>query len=189
MPNFKQLFATFWPLFMLFVPLAAMVVNQQLLVMLSDVIVGALTLCGSVACYQWIATKNVDRLPYWLATAAAMVASLLLIWANLTNELIEDSNLPFKQLLAVVFVIGVVGTSWSKQRPKGMARTMLAMAVALFMMTVVIVIRHPNDIAEQPIMTIFCLTLVALYILASWLFERASYLLSHPHIERAFGIS
>ncbi|MCH1926929.1 hypothetical protein L9G74_18750 [Shewanella sp. C32] len=178
MSKFKQLLATFWPLFMLFVPLTAMVVNQQLLVMLSDVVVGALTLCGCVACYQWIATKNVDRLPYRLATAAAMVASLLLIWANLTNELIEDSGVPFNQIIAVLLVVGLIGTTWSKQRPKGMAVTMLAMAGAMFIMTMGLAMCHADEIAHWPMMAIFCLTVVALYILASWLFERSSHLLA-----------
>lgn len=178
MPKFKQLLAIFWPLLLLFVPLTAMLINQKLLVMLSDVIVGALILCGCVACYQWIANKNIDRLPYRLATAAAMVASLLLIWANLANELVEDTGVPFKQLLAVVFVVGLIGTTWSKQRPKGMALTMLAMAGVLLVMTMGLALLRADQIADWPMTAIFCLAVAALYILASWLFERSSHLLA-----------
>ncbi|KFZ37298.1 hypothetical protein HR45_11555 [Shewanella mangrovi] len=182
MEKLAKLWPAIFPLSLLSVPFISSQVTNGVVWSYGDFIVAAVLLGGTASCYQWISHRAGNHFPYRVATALAMVASLLLVWANLAvglmNTPADDHNLFFFS----VIMVGVIGTLWSQRRPRGMSFTMLAMAAVLFAITVGLSI-HIMPLSavtlspQQQFSVVFCLSIVALYLLAAWLFHRATFLL------------
>ena len=74
---------------------------------------------------------------YRYGVAVAVGASFLLTWANLAVGVIGNENNPLNGMFAGVLAVGVIGAVIGRLRPAGMARAMVAMALAQFVVAAV----------------------------------------------------
>ena len=81
---------------------------------------------------------------YRAAVAVALLANLLVIWANLAVGIVGSEHNPANQLFFVALLIGIAGAAIARFRPAGMARAMLATAISL-VIAFVIASAGPTD--------------------------------------------
>ncbi len=67
---------------------------------------------------------------YRLGVAVAAVAGFLLVWANLAVGVIGNEENPLNAMFGGILIVGIIGAVIARFRAAGMARTMIAMAVA-----------------------------------------------------------
>lgn len=92
------------------------------------VIMGAML---AIACGTWELGWRMSRhRAYRAAIAVAVLAGFLMTWANLAVGIIGNENNPLNLLFFGVLAVGIVGALLARFRPRGMARAMVAMAIA-----------------------------------------------------------
>ncbi|MBB5014779.1 hypothetical protein [Rehaibacterium terrae] len=82
--------------------------------------------CGS---FELAARASGDR-TYLAAVAIALATAFMLVWANLAVGIIGSEDEPANLLYHGVPAVGIVGALLARFRPRGMARALLATAVA-----------------------------------------------------------
>lgn len=120
-------------------------------------------LCGIVE----VGARLSDNVAYRFGTALAALTGFLTIWVNLAVGMIGDDN-PQNLVFAGVLAIAVVGASVSAFRARGLARTMVATAIAqLACATFALLVGTPREA--------FLISLFALpWLLAAGLYRRAA---------------
>jgi len=104
---------------------------------------------------------------YRAAVALAMVAGFLLIWMNLAVGIIGDEDNPLNQMYAGVLMVGVAGAFIANFKAGGLARVLIAMAVAQVVVA---------GVAQAAGHFTWILTagFVSIWSMSSWLFARAA---------------
>lgn len=112
---------------------------------------------------------------YRLAVGVAVATVLFLVWAIGALGLIGAGGRP-DLMYAGVLAVGAIGTVIARLRPRGMALTLLAMAVAQVLVAVVALIAGLQDTEGASVAEILGLTgmYAALFCLSAWLFRRAA---------------
>jgi hypothetical protein len=83
------------------------------------------------ACVAFETATRVARVPsYLLASAIAIGAAFLLLWANLAVGIVDAPDHPANLLFLGVLVIGVVGAGLARLRAPGMSYVLATMAAA-----------------------------------------------------------
>ena len=102
----------------------------------------------------------------------ALATALLLIWINLAVGLIGSENNPANLLYVGVLAIGFIGALLARFQPLGMARALVAMAIAqaLVPLIALIVWKTPITWSLFGFNSFFAL----LFFGAAWLFQRSS---------------
>lgn len=121
---------------LLLAPLIAMRFAREVVWTGSDFVAfGAMlaVLCGGVELAVRLSRNN----SYRVAAAIALLTSFLLVWANLAVGIIGNENNPANMMFFGVLVVGLVGALIARFRAVGLARTMVAMALALLAVAVV----------------------------------------------------
>lgn len=95
----------------------------------ADFIIFGAMLLAACSIYE-LATRMTGSSTYRVAVGVAITAAFLLIWINLAVGIIGTERNPANLIFAGVLVIGIVGALISRFRPSGMARTMIATALA-----------------------------------------------------------
>lgn len=91
-----------------------------------------------VACCAYeLAAKVARTHAYRAASGVAIGAALLLVWMNLAVGIIGNENNPANLMFGGVIAVGVVGALLARLQPRGMARALVAMAIAQFVVAVV----------------------------------------------------
>ena len=70
------------------------------------------------------------RSAYRTATGVALAAALLLVWLSLGVGIIGADGDPANLMYFGVLAVGIAGAALARLRPRGMARALLAMALA-----------------------------------------------------------
>jgi hypothetical protein len=83
----------------------------------------------TVLAFELIARKA-KTTAYRAALGLALLASFLLLWINLAVGLIGSEDNPANLLYLAVLAIGFLGSLFARLQPRGMARTLFAMALA-----------------------------------------------------------
>jgi hypothetical protein len=123
------------------------------------------TACGL---YE-LATRASGDIRYRAAAGIAVATGFLTVWANLAVGMIGSEGNPFNLSFAGVLGIGIVGALLAKLRAAGMARAMLAVAIAQALV-VVAAFAIGGDARGAAFSVLF----VAPWLLSSALFRRAS---------------
>jgi hypothetical protein len=113
----------------LLVPLVAMLFTDAVAWGPADFVVAGTLLGGTGLLFQ-AAAKNAGDTPYRVAAGAALASALLLIWVSLAVGVIGGDGDPADLMYAGVLAVGVIGAVDARLRPHGMARALLAMALA-----------------------------------------------------------
>jgi hypothetical protein len=114
---------------LLLLPLVAMQFTEEVNWTGSDfVVMGALLLAVCVS-YE-VAARMARNNAYLLGAGLAAGGAFLTVWANLAVGIIGSETNPVNDLFFGVVVIPVIGALLVQCRPRGMARVMIATAVA-----------------------------------------------------------
>lgn len=116
------------------VPLVAMQVSAGTDWGLEDFALAAGLLFGAGMTYQFVAGKS-GHVHYRVAVGLAVAAGSVLVMANLAVGIIGAEDNPTNLMYFGVPAIGIGGAAMARFRPRGMARTLVAMAIAQALVT------------------------------------------------------
>ena len=115
---------------LLMVPLIAMQFNAPGVVWtVSDFIAAGVMLYGTGIAFELAARRSINT-AYKIAAGLALGGALLLTWINLAVGIIGHEGNPANLGYVVVIQVGVIGAGMARFKPKGMAKTLFAMAIA-----------------------------------------------------------
>lgn len=161
--------------FILLLPLLAMQFTDEVIWDFADFAVAGVLLFGAGLTYESIARKT-GNIAYRAAVGVAVAAALLLVWMNLAVGIIGNEGHIANSMYVGVLAVGTVGALVARFRPHGMARALVATALAQILVAVIALVTGrgssspswPRDIL---IATAFFATL---WVGSALLFRRAS---------------
>lgn len=122
---------------------------------------------GGVGIVLELAVRMTTNAAYRAGVAVALAATFLLIWINLAVGVIGSEDNPANLMFGGVILIALVGAVAARFRAAGMARAMLAAAVAQALVAVIAMVGGH-----------FAFVLiggfVAMWLSSAWLFDRAA---------------
>jgi hypothetical protein len=161
----------------LLIPLVAMQFSDEWNWDLFDFVFAGTLLFGAALTYELVATKG-GTTAYRAAVGIAVATALVLVWINAAVGIIGDDEF-FNLMYFGVLAIGIVGALIARLQPLGMARALLAVAIAQ-MLVPLIVLAIPNlrgALWEPPgPVGVFVLNafFAMLWIGSAWLFRKAA---------------
>ena len=148
---------------LLLLPLAAMQFTAEVNWTAEDFVFAGV-LFGSVGlAFEFIVRKSAS-LAYRLGAALAVVAAFLTIWVNAAVGMIGDG--PYNLLFGGVLLIALIGAVVARFEAAGMARAMVAAAIAQGLLSAV-------GMATDVHGGVLSMTFVGPWLLAAWLFRKA----------------
>lgn len=159
---------------LLAVPLVAMQFSDEVDWNLFDFLVAGALLFGTGLAYVLL-TGRTGSIAYRVAAGVALASALFLVWANLAVGLIGSENEPVNLLYFGVLAVGIVGAVAARFRPDGMARALLAMALAQALVAVIALVGRMDEYPGSSVAEILLVNgfFIALFALSAWLFRRA----------------
>lgn len=118
----------------LLVPLVAMQFTVEVKWDLFDFAFMGSLLFGTGLAYELVARKS-GTITYRAAVGIALATSLILVWVNGAVGIIGDG--PVNLMYSGVLAVGIIGAIVAHLEPRGMARTLFAMAIAQMMVPVI----------------------------------------------------
>lgn len=160
---------------LLAVPLIAMQFTREVQWTASDFIVFGAMLGGAGLLLEFLVSRGGNS-AYRAASTVAVLGAFLLVWVNLAVGVIGDEDNPANLMFLALLAGGGVGGAIARFRARGMARTMVAMALAQVGIAGVALAGGlgsegpiwPRDIIG--VTTIFS----TLWLASAWLFHRAA---------------
>lgn len=152
---------------LLLLPLAAMQFTDEVEWDLADFVVFGAMLVGACGSYELATRVSRDR-AYRAGAGVALAAAFILVWMNLAVGVIGSEDNPANWLFAGVLGVGGLGALVGRFRPGGMARAMIATALAQVLVALIAVIAGWGSIF--PLTALF----VAVWLVAARLFSRAA---------------
>ena len=161
--------------FILSVPLLAMQFTDEVAWGVVDFAVAGALLGGTGLIHQLAASKA-GNIAYRAAVGVALAAALLLVWINLAVGVIGEPDDLANVMYVGVLAVGVVGAGIARFRPDGMARALLAAALAQALVAVIALIAGKHQLPLSSVSEILGLNglFVALFIGSAWLFRHAA---------------
>jgi hypothetical protein len=111
------------------IPTVAKLVTSEMAWTGSDFLTMAAMLATACGLYE-LATRMIASIAYRAGFGFAVVAAFLLVWINLAVGMIGSEQDRANLVFAGVLAVGVIGAGFARLQPAGMARTLLAMAIA-----------------------------------------------------------
>jgi hypothetical protein len=160
---------------LLLLPLLAMQVSDEVAWDAADFLVfGALL---AIACGIWeAASRRSGSQAYRAGVAVAVAAGFLLVWVNLAVGVIGTEDDPANLMFAGVLAVGLAGAVAARARPGGLARAMLATALAQALVAAVALVAGMRGGGVSPPAEVIGLSagFAGLWLLAAGLFRRAA---------------
>lgn len=118
---------------------------------------------------------SVNNTAYRAAIGVALMAAFLLVWLSLGVGIIGQDGDPANLMYLGVLVVGIIGAILARLQPYGMARTLVAMAIAQALVAAIALIAGLglpwSGPAELLGLNGF---FIALFAGSAWLFRRAA---------------
>ena len=144
---------------------------------LSDFVIAGVFLFGSSLVYELISRRS-NNVVYKAGVGVAVATALLLVWVNGAVGIIGNEDNPANSLYGGVLLIGVIGASIARLKPKGMAIALYITTFAQVLVPVVTYIFWPPSIASWSpgVPKVFVLNgfFATLFVVSASLFLRAS---------------
>jgi hypothetical protein len=156
----------------LLVPLLAMQFTDQVVWTPLDFAVAGALLFGTGFMYR-LAARNASNFAYRAALGVALGAALFLVWASLAVGVIGVEGDPADLMYVGVIAVGIIGGIVARLRPYGMARALLATALAQALVVVIALIagkQHSPDSSMREILGVNAMFIV-LFLGSAWLFR------------------
>jgi hypothetical protein len=158
----------------LLLPLSAMQFTDEVVWNLADFAVAGGLLVGTGLLYE-AAGRRTQNIAYRAAAGVALAAALLLVWINLAVGIIGDEGNPANAMYIGVLAVGGAGALIARFQPHGMARALLATALAQALITVITLSAGFAAPASGPLeMLMLNGCFVALFVGSAWLFRHAA---------------
>ncbi len=117
-----------------------------------------------------LVARKMGAWSYKAGVAVALIAGFGLAWSNMVH--VADSHNPANLIYYSVLVVGGVGALLARLEPRGLARTLFAMAATLALIALILPSGAPPSMARN--MAIGHGVFVAMFITSGLLFRRAS---------------
>jgi hypothetical protein len=151
----------------LLMPLIAMQFTDEVDWDLADFVVAGALVFGAGASYE-LAVRRTRNRAYRAAVGVALAAAFLLVWANLAVGIIGSEDNPANLMYHGVLAVGIVGAILARFRPRGMARALVATALAQVVVAAVALVAGLGF--TGPVTLFFA----ALWLTSAWLFRKAA---------------
>jgi hypothetical protein len=171
--------------FLLLIPLVAMQFTSEVMWTLSDFVVAGALLVGTGLTYVLVSRLG-NTTTYRVAVGVAVMAGLLLVWANMAVGLVGSEHNPVNLLYGSVLAVAAIGALVARFRPLGMSRAMFGAALTYVAVTTVALVVWPPSAATAEPSANFVNVLVAnavfaaLWATSGWLFRRANAISTQP---------
>jgi hypothetical protein len=158
---------------LILLPAFAMQVSDQVNWSLADFVLAGALVAGVGATFAAIVTMTTDRACRG-AAALALAAGFLLIWLNGAVGVIGSEDNPANLMFGSVLAVAFGGAVLARFQREGMARAMIATALAQMLVAVIAVIAGLGLPASGPLEVLSLNAgFAALWLTAAWLFRRA----------------
>ena len=160
---------------LLMVPLLAMQVTDEVDWGVADfVLAGVFLVAGGLLVSR--AARKVGTNAYRAAVGVALAAAFLLVWLVGGVGVIGEDGDRADLMYAGVLAVEVVGALAARFRPEGMARALLATALATALVAVIALIAGKHEAPVTSVAELLGLNgiFVALFTASAWLFRRAA---------------
>ena len=155
---------------LLLLPLVAMQFTEEVGWTPFDFMVFGTMLFAACGTYE-LGARMSGNTAYRAAFGVAVVAGFLLVWVNLAVGIIGTENNPANLMFGGVLVVGIVGALVARFRPQGMARALMATAVAQALVVAIAVVAAIGfDFALVGLTGFF----VAMWLVSAGLFRKAA---------------
>jgi hypothetical protein len=160
---------------MLLLPLLAMQVTDEVDWDVADFAIFGAMLVGAGGTYE-LAARMTGNTAYRAAVGVAIAAAFILVWMNLAVGIIGTEGNPANLMYGGVLAVGVIGAIIARFQPDGMARTLVATALAQALVAVIAVIAGMGYPASPPLEILGVNALfAALWLMSAWLFRKAAH--------------
>ncbi|MET0271680.1 MAG: hypothetical protein ABW360_01685 [Phenylobacterium sp.] len=116
-----------------------------------------------------LAARQTGNGAYRAAVGIAVVTAFILVWVNLAVGIIGGDDDPANLMYGAVLAVGLAGAVAARFRPQGMARALLATALAQALVVVIVLVARPGDPAW-----ILTMLFIAPWLASAWLFRKAA---------------
>ena len=160
--------------FLLLVPLIAMQFSDEMTWDEADFILfGAMLAlaCGAIE----LAARVKGNILYRLAASVAALAAFLLVWVNLAVGFLGDEDNPANIMFLGVLGVAILGSLIARGEPAGMARAMVAAAVAQGLVGVIALAAGLGSAGTDGLYEAVLGTglFATLWLISAWLFRKA----------------
>jgi hypothetical protein len=152
---------------LILLPLLAMQVTDEVDWDLADFAFAGALLVGVGVTYELAARMTASR-AYRAAVGVALGAAFILVWMNLAVGIIGTEDDSANLMYGGVLAVGIVGAICARFQPHGMARALVATALAQALVAVIALIAGLGF--TGPITVFFA----ALWLISAWLFRKAA---------------
>lgn len=152
---------------LMLLPLLAMQVTDEVRWDVADFAIFGGMLAAAGGAYELAAKVAGDR-AYRTAVGLALAGAFILVWANLAVGVIGPEGHPANLMYFGVLAVGIIGAAVARLQPQGMARALVATALAQALAAVIALIA---GLGSTLMVTGF---FVALWLGSAWLFQRAA---------------
>jgi hypothetical protein len=156
----------------LLLPLLAMQFTDDVVWTLLDFATAGALLVGAGLMYE-LGARKAGNNAYRAAVGVAVLTVLFLVWSSLAVGLIGAEGDPADLMYVGVIAVLIIGTVVARFEPRGMARTLLAMAVAQALVAAIALIagkQHSPDGSVYQILGVNGMFIV-LFLGSAWLFR------------------
>ena len=161
----------------LLIPFVAMRVTTEVSWTLLDFVVAGTLLCAAGLTLEFLARRAQGHLAYTAASTVAVMAALVLVWANLAVGIIGSAGNPQSLMYFGVPAVGVVGAMLARLRARGMALATLAMACAVALITTSVLVPGQGPLGGDPTNILLASgVFVVLFAGSAWLYWKAAQL-------------
>lgn len=161
--------------FLLLLPLVAMQFTDEVNWDETDfAVVGAML---AVACGTYeLAARMTGNRAYRAAVGVAVAAAFILVWMNLAVGIIGTEDNPANLMFGGVLAVGIICAVSARFQPDGMARALVATALAQALVAVIALIAGSGSTGPSWPGSILFLTgiFAALWLISAWLFRKAA---------------
>ncbi len=135
----------------------------------------AAALFAGVGLINEVTARTAVNAAFRAAVGVALGAALMLVWVSVAVGIVGETGDPADLMYAGVLAVGTLGAVIARFRPRGMARALLATAVAQALAAVVALIlgRHQAPISSLSEIVGLNGLFVVLFLASAWLFHRA----------------
>jgi VIT1/CCC1 family predicted Fe2+/Mn2+ transporter len=161
--------------FILSLPLLAMLITDEVVWGLGDFALAGVLLVGTGLVHAR-ATRTPRNIAYRAAVGVAIATAFILLFLMGAVGIIGEDGDPADLMYFGVLAVGIVGAVIARLQPEGMARAMLATALAQALVAVIALIAGKHQAPISSVWEILGLNgfFVALFVGSAWLFRHAA---------------
>jgi hypothetical protein len=159
---------------LILLPLVAMQVTDEVHWDATDFACASALLLGTGVTYE-LAARRTRNSAYRAAVGVALAAAFILVWVNAAVGLIGSEDNNANVMYGGVLAVGIVGAIVARFQPHGMARALVATALAQAFVTAIALVAGWGSPGSGPL-EIVALNgcFAALWLLSAWLFRQAA---------------